>query len=156
MLHETVTSGNANFFLSNNIFGQAESEYKLHFPLYQDKVAAGFPSPASDYVEKRLNPDDYLIRNKDSTFFAEVTGDSMIDAGIFTGDVIVVDRSIDAKLGHIVLAVIDGEFTVKYLGKDETGALLIPANKDFKTIQVKDNASFSVWGVVTGSMRRFT
>lgn len=137
------------------MFLRSQPELHIELPLYLDKVSAGFPSPAADYEEKRLNPDDYLISNKASTFFARVKGDSMIDAGIFENDVIVVDRSVNPKVGDIVLAVINGEFTVKYLGKNKDGALLIPANKDFQTIEVKDNPTFEVWGVVTGSMRKF-
>ena len=146
-----------NLQISNvtNIFFPAISKTKTSLPLYLDKVQAGFPSPASDYEEKRLNPDDYLITNKASTFFARVKGNSMVDAGIFEGDVIVVDRSVNPQVGDMVLAVMDGDFTVKYLGKNENGALLIPANKEYKTIEVGDNPTFEVWGVVTGSMRKF-
>jgi len=135
----------------------ALSPAKQHFllPLYTSKVVAGFPSPADDHVEKRLNPNDYLIANDSSTFFVQVKGDSMIDASIFEKDVLVVDRSRTAQTGDIVLAVLDGEFTIKILGQSGTGACLIPANRDYPVIRIKENQSFEVWGVVTGSMRKF-
>jgi len=164
-MFDTCPDINCDFFTSPLIWNRCKhhkeevnhlssTERKFRLPLFISKATTSPPSV--DSKQQNLSPNDYLITNSENTFVVKAKGDSMIDAGIFAGDVIVVDRSIDAKLGHIVLAVIDGEFTVKYLGKDETGALLIPANKDFKTIHVKDNPSFSVWGVVTGSMRRFT
>lgn len=128
---------------------------ELALPLYTSKVAAGFPSPADDHVEKRLNPSDYLVENDNSTFFVRVKGDSMIDAGIFEDDVLVIDRAPVAQIGDIVLAVLDGEFTVKTLGKSKQGPRLIPANKNFPVIDIKEGQSFEVWGVVTGSMRKF-
>jgi DNA polymerase V len=128
---------------------------KMSLPLYTSKVAAGFPSPADDHVERRLNPSDYLVDNDSSTFFVRVKGDSMIDAGIFEDDVLVIDRSRVPQIGDIVLAVLDGEFTVKTLGKSKSGARLLPANKHYPVIDVKEDQSFEVWGVVTGSMRKF-
>jgi len=133
--------------------GPASTERSL--PLYTSKVAAGFPSPADDHIEKRLNPSDYLVENDNSTFFVRVKGDSMIDAGIFEDDVLVIDRSPVAQIGDIILAVLDGEFTVKTLGKSKLGPRLIPANKAYPVIEIKEGQSFEVWGVVTGSMRKF-
>lgn len=127
----------------------------LSLTLYTSKVAAGFPSPADDHVETRLSPNSYLVDNDDATFCVRVKGESMIDAGIFDNDVLVVDRSRTAQIGDIVLAVLDGEFTVKTLGRSRTGARLIPANKDYPVIEVKEAQYFEVWGVVTGSMRKF-
>jgi len=127
----------------------------LELPLFTTKVAAGFPSPADDHIEKRLDPRDYLVENDNSTFFVRVKGESMVDAGIFDNDVLVIDRSKTASIGDIVLAVLDGEFTVKTLGQSKLGPRLIPANKNFQTIEIKEGQSFEVWGVVTGSMRKF-
>lgn len=137
------------------IIGVSADKSALAFPLYTSKVQAGFPSPADEHVEKRLNPSDYLIGNDTDTFFVRVKGDSMIDAGIFEEDVLVVDRSRLAQLGDIVLAMLDGEFTVKTLGKSKTGARLLPANKNYPVIEVGAEQSFEIWGVVTGSMRKF-
>lgn len=127
----------------------------VSLPLYTTKVAAGFPSPADEHVERRLNPSAYLVENDTATFFVRVKGDSMMDAGIFEDDVLVIDRSRVPQVGDIVLAMLDGEFTVKTLGKSKTGARLIPANKHYPVIEVKEGQSFEVWGVVTGSMRKF-
>ena len=124
-------------------------------PLYTSSVPAGFPSPADEHVEQRLNPNDYLIDNESATFFVRVQGDSMIDAGIFNGDVLVIDRSRKAKVGDIVLAALDGEFTVKILGKNKIAPRLIPANKDYPVIEIGEGQSFEIWGVVSGSMRKF-
>jgi DNA polymerase V len=131
------------------------AETAQQWPLYTTKVAAGFPAPADDHVDKRLNPSEYLIENDDSTFFVRVKGDSMIDAGIFEGDVLVIDRLPVPKVGDIVLAMLDGEFTVKTLGKSKQGPRLIPANKQFPVIEVMSGQAFEIWGVVTGSMRKF-
>ncbi len=137
------------------LFNPETDTRKLQLPLYTTKVAAGFPSPADDHIERRLDPSDYLVENGTTTFFVRVKGNSMIDVGIFDNDVLVVDRSLTAQIGDIVLAVLDGEFTVKTLGRSKTGARLIPANQEFPVIEVKEGQSFEVWGVVTGSMRKF-
>lgn len=137
------------------LFEPTAARNDVSLPLYTTKVAAGFPSPADDHVEQRLNPSDYLIQNDSATFFVRVKGDSMIDAGIFENDVLVVDRSRIAQMGDIVLAVLDGEFTVKTLGRSKVGPKLIPANQDFPVIEIKEGQAFEVWGVVTGSMRKF-
>jgi DNA polymerase V len=128
----------------------------VSLPLYSSKVSAGFPSPAEEHVEKRLNPNDFLIDQEDSTFFVTIQGYSMIEAGLMPNDKAVVDRSKNAIVGDIVLAVLNGEFTIKTLGKSKTGSpRLLPANKDFKPIEITEEMQFEIWGVVTGSFRRF-
>jgi DNA polymerase V len=128
----------------------------LSLPLYSSKVSAGFPSPAEEHVEKRLDPNDFLIDQEDATFFVTIQGYSMMDVGLLPGDKAVVDRSKNANIGDIVLAVINGEFTIKTLGRHKSGApRLLPANKDFKPIEVTEEMQFEIWGVVTGSFRRF-
>jgi DNA polymerase V len=125
-------------------------------PLYSSKVSAGFPSPAEEHVEKRLDPNDFLIDQQDATFFVTIQGYSMIDVGLLPGDKAVVDRSKTPNIGNIVLAVINGEFTIKTLAKNKSGApRLLPANKDFKPIEITEEMQFEIWGVVTGSFRRF-
>jgi DNA polymerase V len=133
----------------------AAENISLSLPLYTTKVAAGLPSPADDHVEKRMSPSEYLVDNDTATFFVRVKGDSMVDAGIFEDDVLVIDRSRVPQVGDIVLAMLDGEFTVKTLGKGKEGIRLIPANKLYSVIEVKREQSFELWGVVTGSMRKF-
>jgi DNA polymerase V len=138
-----------------DVFEPAKPDRNLAWPLYTTKVAAGYPAPVDEHIEKRLNPSDYLVADDTATFFVRVKGDSMIDAGIFDDDVLVVDRARVPQIGDIVLAMLDGEFTVKTLGKSKQGARLIPANNNYPIIEVKPGQSFEVWGVVTGSMRKF-
>lgn len=128
----------------------------VNLPLYSSKVSAGFPSPAEEHVEKRLDPNDFLIDQEDATFFVTIQGYSMMDVGLLPGDKAVVDRSKTPNVGDIVLAVINGEFTIKTLSRNKSGApRLLPANKDFKPIEITEEMQFEIWGVVTGSFRRF-
>lgn len=132
------------------------SASNVTYPLYSSKVSAGFPSPAEEHVEKRLNPNDFLIDQEDATFFVTIQGLSMIELGLMPGDKAVVDRSKKAKIGDVVLAVLDGQFTIKTLAKHKSGApRLLPANKDFKPMEITEGMQFEIWGVVTGSFRRF-
>ncbi len=118
------------------------------------KVSAGFPSPAADYVDSRLDINEYLVRNPVSTFFFPVEGDSMEGAEIFDGDILVVDRSIKARHGHIVIAFIDGERLVKRL-YDRAGKLaLVAENPKYPPLIVREGNEFSVWGVVVGRFKR--
>ena len=134
----------------SKVFGH-ESRRSAYIPLFGHRVSAGFPSPAADYVEARLSADDYLVDNPISTYFVRVKGDSMIDAGMNDGDVLVVDRSVEPSIGQIVLAEVDGEFTVKYLGQNQ----LIPANTKYKPLAFGDGQTVVIIGVVIGSMRRY-
>lgn len=131
---------------------------KMSLPLFSSKVAAGLPSPADEHIEKRLDPNDFLIDDQDSTFFVTIQGYSMIDAGLLPGDKAVIDRAKVAKMGDIVLAMVNGEFTIKQLGKTRAGApRLLPANSSgqYHPIEISGDMQFEIWGVVTGSFRRF-
>ncbi len=125
------------------------NEKGLDIPFYQFNVPAGFPSPAENFMDLDLNLQDYLVQNPSATFCVRVTGDSMQNAGILSGDVMVVDRSLEPKNNTIVLAVLDGEFTVKRIQKKGEELFLKPENKDFKPIKVTEEMNFQVWGVVT-------
>lgn len=130
----------------------------FNIPLFNSKVPAGLPSPADDYVERRLDPSEYLIDQADATFFVTIQGESMIEAGLIPGDKAVVDRSKIPVIGDIVLAVVDGDFTIKILNRQKSGQpRLLPANASgqYQPIEIKENTQFEVWGVVTGSFRRF-
>lgn len=130
----------------------------MHLPLFGSKVPAGIPSPADGHVEKRLNPNDFLVDQQHATFFVTIQGNSMVDIGLMPGDKAVVDRSKRPTVGDIVLAMVDGEFTIKTLGRTKAGApRLLPANASggFVPIEIKDGMAFEIWGVVTGSFRRF-
>ena len=124
-------------------------EKVLDIPFYQSNVPAGFPSPADDFMDLDLNLQEYLVQHPSATFCVRVTGDSMQNAGIFSGDVMVVDRALEPKNNTIVLAVLDGEFTVKRIQKKGEELFLKPENKDFKAIQIIEEMNFQVWGVVT-------
>lgn len=128
---------------------------QVSLPLYGTKVRAGFPSPADDYVEDNLDLNELMIKNGPATFFLTVEGNSMIGAGIFEGDIIVVDRSLDARHRDIVLAVVDGRHTVKRL-YDMNGKIRLQSeNPAIPDIVLKEGMELQVAGVVTGSLRRF-
>lgn len=119
------------------------------FPLYGSKVSAGFPSPADDYLEPNLNLNQHLIKHPAATFFVRVSGESMIGAGINNGDLLVVDRSIEPKDGKVVIAVLNGELTVKRLKIKNGKPQLVPDNKYYPTLEINEDMNFSIWGVVT-------
>ena len=119
-------------------------------PYFKNKVQAGFPSPALDYMEERIDLNKELIKHPLATFLVECTGDSMINAFIPPKARLVVDRSLNPSTGDIVLAVINGEFTVKFLKKNDHKCWLIPANRKYKDIEVTGDMNMQVWGVVTG------
>ena len=118
-------------------------------PVFLERVPAGFPSPAGDYMEGKLDLNEYLIKHPAATFCVRVTGDSMIDKGIHSGDILIVDRSLDPTDGSIVIAVLDGELTVKELEKRNGKLRLLPANKHYEPLEVSEQQSFEIWGVVT-------
>ena len=122
---------------------------ELRLPLFLESVSAGFPSPADDYLDSRLDLNDFIVRNPSATFFVRVTGDSMLDAGIHSGDLLVVDRSLQAKDGSIVIAVIDGDLIVKRLHFQQKRLFLVPENENYKPIEIKPEMNFDIWGVVT-------
>lgn len=127
----------------------------IQLPFFSDRVAAGFPSPADDYIDGRLSLDEHLIQHKDSTFFVRAKGNSMTGAGIFDGDLLVVDKSLNANDGDIVVAILDGGFTVKYLSQQGNAVVLKPANAKFKDIEFKEGQELQIWGVVTSSVKKY-
>jgi len=122
-------------------------------PLYSSQPAAGFPSPGDDQVEQPLDLNELLVENESATFFIKVAGDSMEGAKIFDGDILVVDRSIEARSGHIVVAAVYGELVVKRLQKTNNSMSLLSENEDYEPILVNDVDGCFIWGVVTGSAR---
>lgn len=117
--------------------------------LIKDRVACGFPSPANDYLEERIDLNKVLIKNPLATFIIESEGNSMIDAFIPSRARLIIDRSITAQNGDIVLACLNGEFTIKYLRKNSFKCWLVPANKKMREIEINEGSDFRVWGVVT-------
>ncbi|MBS0355498.1 MAG: translesion error-prone DNA polymerase V autoproteolytic subunit [Proteobacteria bacterium] len=129
---------------------------KLALPIDMVKVSAGFPSPAADYEDNRLDINDYLIRNPVSTFFFPVEGDSMQGAEIFDGDILVVDKSIRPQHGHIVVAFIDGLRLVKRLYRQAGRVALVAENPNYPTLDIQEGMELVVWGVVVGKFKRLT
>ena len=123
-------------------------------PLVEATVSAGFPSPADDYVESRLDLNKELISNQSSTFYARVRGDSMILAGISDGDLQIIDKSKTPVNGSIVVCLIDGDFTVKRLEKIGNDYFLMPENKRYKPIRITHENSVTIWGVVTYTIKK--
>lgn len=121
----------------------------ITLPMATAKVVAGFPSPASDYAEDRLDLSELIVQNEESTFLVRVSGNSMIDANISEGDILVVDKSLEATNGKIIIAVVDGEFTVKTLYNKDGLVKLIPANPNYPEIILKNEQELNVWGIVT-------
>lgn len=119
------------------------------FHLFLAKISAGFPSPADDYIDKNLDLNEYLIKHPSATFFVRVEGNSMLNAGIHNGDILVVDRSLEPTHHKIVIAVLNGELTVKRLRKTGDHLYLMPENDDFTAIEVTEAMDFQIWGVVT-------
>ncbi len=124
-------------------------ESEVGLPLVGSFVAAGFPSPADDYVEKNLDLNEYLIRNPSATFFVRVAGDSMTGAGIHHGDILIVDRSLDAEPGRVVIAVLEGEMLVKRLRRIRGVPVLFAENANEPPLRISSESEFSIWGVVT-------
>jgi len=141
--------------LKHELLLPALNREPIRVPLFGHKVPAGFPSPADDYIEGRLSLDEHLVPHKDSTFFVRAKGNSMIGAGIFDGDLLVVDKSLSAVSGCIVIAVIDGELTVKRLIYRGDSVILQPENPRFKEIELQDGQELQVWGVVTSTVKKF-
>lgn len=118
-------------------------------PLFFSPVRAGFPSPATDFIESKLDINHLLIKHPSATFFVRVAGDSMIKKGIFEGDILVVDKSLEAKNNDIIIAIIDGEFTLKTFIKEKGKVILKPENDNYREIELTNESSFEIWGVVT-------
>jgi len=124
--------------------------FACELPLYHSKVAAGFPSPADDYISKKLDLNEYLIKHPAATFLVRATGDSMINAGIHHNDILIVDRSLKPTVGKIIIVAIDGQLTVKRLQKNANGKfLLVPDNPAYKPIEISEGSETCIWGVVT-------
>ena len=137
------------------MFLLSKTDKRQHPPLYASTVAAGFPSPADDYMEGALDLNEFLISHPAATFMVRVEGASMTGAGILSGDVLIVDRSVESRSGHIVIAIISGELTVKRLIKRGNGWILKAEHPDYPPTKIGPDTECSIWGVVTGSVRRF-
>ena len=116
--------------------------------LNEEGISAGFPSPADDFKETRISLDRELVKNKEATFYARVSGDSMVGAGLDDGDLLVIDRSLNPENGKIAICLVDREFTVKRIKRENNKLYLMPENKKYKPIELKEENELIIWGVV--------
>lgn len=130
-------------------FFRPNFDSEIFVPLISQGINAGFPSPAADFEEEKISLDAFLIKNKEATFYAKASGNSMINAGINDGDILVIDRSLPVTNNKIAICFVDGEFTVKRIAIQEDKILLLPENPNYKPIEVSKENEFVVWGIVT-------
>lgn len=127
----------------------AETETALDLPLLPFGISAGFPSPALDFIDLSIDLNKHLIDHPAATYYGRVQGDSMKDAGICSGDLLVIDKSIEPADGKIAVCFLDGEFTLKRIKIDKNGLWLLPENSFYKPIKIEDHNDFYIWGIVT-------
>lgn len=127
---------------------EGDTKRELNLPLAESACPAGFPSPAEDHMEQRLDLNDHLIDHPAATYFVRVSGESMVDAGIHDGDLLVVDRAEEPTDGDVVVAALDGQLTVKRLQVEPQALVLRSENDDYEPIRVSREAEFRIWGVV--------
>lgn len=134
---------------------EVDNSSEVDIPMSAEAVRAGFPSPAQDYIAESIDLNKELVKHPATTFYARCVGDSMKDGGIDEGDLLVVDKSLEPNEGNIVVAFVDGEFTLKRikLDPDKKCIWLMPENKDFKPIKVTETEDFVIWGVVTYNIK---
>lgn len=133
----------------------AESDTELLLNYADGGIHAGFPSPAQDYIESGIDLNRVLVRHKASTFYGRVVGNSMVDAGIDEGDILVIDKSLNAQDGDLVVCYIDGEFAIKFLKRAEDGRMLLcAANPSYAPIEIAQSDDFRIWGVVTYTIKK--
>ena len=146
----------STYILSIQILDSFDSTTKrFRIPLLNDSVSAGFPSPADDYTEENIDLNEHLISNPFSTFFLRVKGDSMINAGIKDKDLIIVDKSLTARPGNIIIAMIDGEFTIKRLSIKNNELYLKAENHNYPDFRFKNHIDVQIWGVVIYSIHSY-
>lgn len=136
--------------LKNKItFFLPDFENSHELPFIAAGIKAGFPSPAADFDESKISLDNVLVKNREATFYAKASGNSMIRAGIDDGDVLVIDRSLEPQNNKIAVCFIDGEFTIKRILVEKEGVYLMPENKNYKPIIVTEENELVIWGIVT-------
>lgn len=136
--------------MNNKIqFFLPDLENPIELPYISSGIKAGFPSPAADFDESKISLDNVLVKNKEATFYAKASGNSMIEAGIDDGDILVIDRSLEPQNNKIAICFIDGEFTVKRIKIEGQNVFLMPENKTYKPIQISEENDLIIWGIVT-------
>ena len=132
---------------------KADTASELHLPYADQGIRAGFPSPAQDYMDLSIDLNRELIRNPSATFYGRVKGDSMQDAGVSEGDVLVIDKSLEPQDGDMAVCFLDGEFTLKFIQLEKDVIWLIPANEAYEPIRVTAENDFLIWGIVTYTIK---
>ena len=142
-------------YKSSNLIFYSPERIKNSGAVFVDiGISAGFPSPADDFKQKRISLDKELVKNKEATFFARVSGQSMIGAGLEDNDLLVIDRSLEPANNKIAVCFLDGEFTVKRLRVEKGEVWLQPENPDYKAIKVTEDNEFVIWGIVTNVIKK--
>ena len=141
--------------MKKNKIYKSNSDSSVLIDFHTSFVHAGFPSPADDHMDISLDLNEYLIKHPSSTFYIYVEGDSMINDGLFSGDIMIVDRSLSPKSKDIVIAVLDGEFTVKRILKKNNQIYLVPSNTKYQSVMITKDMDFQIWGVVTHAIHHF-
>lgn len=136
-------------------FYTATDGISLELPVVDGGIKAGFPSPAQDHLDVSIDLNKELIKNPSSTFYGRVSGDSMQDIGIADGDLLVIDKSLEARDGKIAVCFVDGDFTVKRIQVEKDHVLLMPANDNYSPIKVTEDNDFIVWGIVVHVIKSF-
>lgn len=150
-MNSTIKQQLSNFKLNKNgwDFYSIDTASELEIPLFDSKISAGFPSPADDYIDLKIDFNKLLVKKPAATFCVRVNGVSMKDASINNGDILVVDRSIEPKNNSIAVCFIDGEFTVKRIKKINNEIFLVAENSNYKAIKITEDNDFQIWGIVT-------
>ena len=130
-------------------FISVSTETKLALPVVSENISAGFPTPAMDFIDLTIDLNKHVVKNRDATYFGRVKGKSMKDIGIADGDLLVIDKSIKPANDHIAVCYLDGEFTIKRIVIENSKCWLVPANKDYESMEVQEHNDFLVWGIVT-------
>ncbi len=126
---------------------------ELNLPYIEAGISAGFPSPADDFLDASIDLNKALIKNPNATFYGRVKGNSMIDAGLSNGDLLIIDKSLEPQDGKIAVCFIDGEFTVKRIKIEKNGCYLMPANSRYQPMRVTADNDFIIWGIVTAVIK---
>jgi DNA polymerase V len=154
-MNNVISTFNQSITLNQEPQALARDLVVAELKLLSHRISAGFPSPAGDYAEDGLDLNNYLVKNKPATFMFTVRGESMIGAGICDADKVVVDRALKAKHNDIVVAVVNGEYTIKRLYKYRGSIELRPENPDYQPITFTEGHELQIWGVVVGVVRRY-
>ena len=147
-LKQLTSSNQLTFYTPNHTPGAEQ-------PFVAGGIAAGFPSPADDFSELKISLDQTLVKHKEATFYARVNGNSMIDAGISDGDLLVIDRSLEPANNKIAVCYLDGAFTVKRIVKKKDALYLMPENNHFEPIKITEDNELIIWGIVTYVIKSF-